>query len=283
VTSLRTLLVLGRVSNLPTVWSNCLAGWWLGGGGNLNKLPFLFIGTTLLYIGGMFLNDAFDAEFDRQHRRERPIPSGAASVQCVWRSGFALLLFGNALLFFAGVWPGIFGAALAILILLYDSLHKEFVFAPVIMGACRLMVYVVAAASGVLSVTGYALWGGVALGVYVVGVSFVARREVSMDRPPRWPVVLLAVPLLLALAINDGEYRESAALLALVPALWILRSLRSAYFSPMPNVGRTVSGLLAGIVFVDWLAVANSPRELGAIFIGLFLAALLAQRFVPAT
>ena len=26
---LRTLLILGRVSNLPTVWSNCLAGWWL--------------------------------------------------------------------------------------------------------------------------------------------------------------------------------------------------------------------------------------------------------------
>ena len=30
---LRTLLILGRVSNLPTVWSNCLAGWLLDGGG----------------------------------------------------------------------------------------------------------------------------------------------------------------------------------------------------------------------------------------------------------
>ena len=25
--SFRTFLTLGRVSNLPTVWSNCLAGW----------------------------------------------------------------------------------------------------------------------------------------------------------------------------------------------------------------------------------------------------------------
>ena len=32
---LRTLLILGRVSNLPTVWSDCLAAWWLGGGGNV--------------------------------------------------------------------------------------------------------------------------------------------------------------------------------------------------------------------------------------------------------
>src|ERR1043166_9840735 len=73
---LRTFLILGRVSNLPTVWSNCLAGWWLGGGGEVGNLPFLFIGATLLYLGGMFLNDACDAEFDRQHRRERPFPSG---------------------------------------------------------------------------------------------------------------------------------------------------------------------------------------------------------------
>src|SRR3989304_728233 len=94
---LRTLLILGRVSNLPTVWSNCLAGWWLGGGGNLAELPFLFLGVTLLYLGGMFLNDAFDAEFDRQHRQERPIPSGAISLQLVWQIGFGMLLPGNAL------------------------------------------------------------------------------------------------------------------------------------------------------------------------------------------
>jgi 4-hydroxybenzoate polyprenyltransferase len=66
--ALRTWLILGRVSNLPTVWSNCLAGWWLGGGGNFLKLPFLFIGVSLLYLGGMFLNDAFDEAFDQQHR-----------------------------------------------------------------------------------------------------------------------------------------------------------------------------------------------------------------------
>ena len=61
---LRTLLVLGRASNLPTVWSNCLAGWILGGGGPHKRLLALCGGATLLYVGGMFLNDAFDAQFD---------------------------------------------------------------------------------------------------------------------------------------------------------------------------------------------------------------------------
>ena len=74
--SLRALLVLSRVSHLPTVWSNCLAGWWLGGGGNFAKLPLLFLGVSALYTGGMFLNDAFDADFDRQRRNNvqyRPV------------------------------------------------------------------------------------------------------------------------------------------------------------------------------------------------------------------
>ena len=78
--SLRTLLVLGRTSNLPTVWSNCLAAWWLGGGVQLGALAGVLLGTTLLYLGGMYLNDAFDAGFDAQYRRERPIPSGAISA-----------------------------------------------------------------------------------------------------------------------------------------------------------------------------------------------------------
>ena len=73
----RTLVIVGRMSNLPTVWSNCLAGWWLGGHENSANLPLCFLGVSALYLGGMFLNDAFDADFDRQHRPERSIPSGA--------------------------------------------------------------------------------------------------------------------------------------------------------------------------------------------------------------
>src|ERR1035438_6002811 len=86
----RTLLVLGRVSNLPTVWSNCLAGWWLSGGGNFWKLPLLLLGMSALYTGGMFLNDAFDADFDQQRRAARPIPSGKVSAETVWHFGWEI-------------------------------------------------------------------------------------------------------------------------------------------------------------------------------------------------
>ena len=281
--SSRTLLVLGRVSNLPTVWSNCLAGWWLGGGGNLAKLPFLFLGVTLLYVGGMYLNDAFDEQFDRQHRQERPIPSGRISAALVWRLGFALLVLGELCLFGCGLSVGVLGMALALCVLLYDAIHKAFTFSPLLMGACRFWVYVIAAASGVTGVGGWTVWSGLALALYVIGLSFIARREALRGPLPYWPVALLAAPLALAWLLNVGEYREPALLLSAVLAMWTLRCLRTVFWTSAVNIPRSVSGLLAGIVFVDWIAAVQAPRELGAAVIVLFLAALLGQRFVPAT
>jgi hypothetical protein len=49
-------------------------------------------------------------------------------------------------------------------------------------------------------------------------------------------------------------------------------------------VGRIVSGLLAGIVIVDWLAVVpQCPMVLGIVFVLFFATTLVAQRFIPAT
>src|SRR5882672_6455284 len=151
---LRTLLLLGRVSNLPTLWSNCLAGWWLGGGGNVGKLPLLFGGATFLYLGGMFLNDAFDVDFDQQHRKERPIPSGTISLTAVWRLGLILLGLGMACLICLGTTTGALGVALLFCILVYDATHKLFTFSPVLMGVCRFFVYVIAASTARDGVTG---------------------------------------------------------------------------------------------------------------------------------
>ena len=71
-------LILGRVSNLPTVWTNTLA--WRGarrrrrgtrppGPARARLLP--------PRTGGMCLNDAFDREIDARERPERPFPAGA--------------------------------------------------------------------------------------------------------------------------------------------------------------------------------------------------------------
>ena len=282
---IRTLLVLGRVSNLPTVWSNCLAGWWLGGGGNYWKLPFLLLGVSLLYTGGMFLNDAFDEEFDRQRRAERPIPTGKISAKLVWRFGFGQLAIGAMLLLLCGKVAAVAAIFLALFIVLYDFTHKFLTASPWLMGACRFWVYIIAGAAGADGLNGFPIFCGAALAFYVVGLSYVARRETSRSPVPFWPVLLLAAPILLALAMNAGEFRQTAIGISIVLALWIIRCLRTIFLGGEINVSWLVSNLLAGIVFVDWLAVAPViPHPMSAIvFLALFGLTKWLQKFVPAT
>ena len=107
----RTLLDLGRVSNLPTVWTNVLAGAVLSGGAlHLPLLGGLALGGSLLYVGGMFLNDAFDRGVDARMRPERPIPSGRATAAQVFGIGFGLVAAGVA---FVGLAASLHPAAAA--------------------------------------------------------------------------------------------------------------------------------------------------------------------------
>jgi 4-hydroxybenzoate polyprenyltransferase len=279
---LRVLLVLGRVSNLPTVWSNCLAGWWLGGAGRLAPLLGVSLCASLLYIGGMFLNDAFDAEFDRHNRRTRPIPSGAMSERAVWRWGFAWMALGLGGMILEGKTAFELSLALAALILIYNALHKLVPFAPVLMGGCRLLLYLAAAATGQNGVTGEAIWKGLALGSYVVGLSCLARKETSRRAPPLWPGLLLAAPLLLAVLVDNGPAWKGAVIFSVVLALWSCWALGRSR-PGAGHIGLTVSSLLAGVVLVDLLAVAE-PGFAGLVFFVLcFVSALFLQRSIPAT
>ncbi|HTV62807.1 MAG TPA: UbiA family prenyltransferase [Verrucomicrobiae bacterium] len=281
---LRTLLILGRVSNLPTVWSNCLAGWWLTGGGSGWKLALLLPGISALYTSGMFLNDAFDVEFDRHRRPTRPIPSGAIGIGQVWIWGWGLLAAGILLLIFCGKSAGVLAVILSLCLVIYDATHKAVTASPWLMGLCRFWVYVIAGTIGVGGLNGWPIWCGAALALYIVGLSCVARRESFRGPVRHWPLIFLAAPLFLAALMNAGEARKQAMLLALVPVLWTARCVRTLFQRDEVNVGQVVSGLLAGIVFVDWLAVApQCPRWLSALFLVLFGATLLMQRFVAAT
>jgi 4-hydroxybenzoate polyprenyltransferase len=132
-------LRLGRVSNVPTVWTNVLAAAVLAG------VPVVSLGVlgvalacSLFYVGGMFLNDAFDREFDARVRPERPIASGAVTASMVFAIGFGLV--GAGLLAIVAVaratlGPAIgaavaAGLALAGVIVLYDTWHEHNPFAP---------------------------------------------------------------------------------------------------------------------------------------------------------
>ena len=280
---LRTLLVLGRASNLPTVWSNCIAGWLLGDGGPWSGLFLLCVGATCLYTGGMFLNDAFDVEFDRQHRAERPIPSGAISLGEVWGFGVGWLMLGLVLMAFFDPGTTLLTFLLVAAILLYDVVHKWVAFSPVLMALCRFLLVLMAASAADSGVTGLAIWSAFALAFYIVGLSYVAKSESTRGPLRYWPCWLLVVPVLLAYLVNQGEFKQRGMVLCAIVLLWVLRNLRYTFWSSEKNIPRTVSGLLAGIVLVDLLALGGGNLLVGLVFVLLFAGALLFQRFVPAT
>jgi len=281
---LRTLLVLGRVSNLPTLWSNCLAGWWLTGGGNLKSLPWLLEGMTFLYLGGMFLNDAFDVDFDRQRRAERPIPSGQISLGNVWKLGTLWLATGVLMLFFVSHIAGLLGIVLTLFIVIYDAAHKYISASPWLMGACRFWVYVIAGTVGAGGLNGWPIACGAALAVYIVGLSYVARRESFRGPIPYWPLLFLAAPVILALSLNTGKFLPPTLVVAAVLVGWVGVWVWPVIFGTATNVGIIVSNLLAGIVLVDWLAIAPEATSwMFLIYLFLFSLTLLLQQFVPAT
>lgn len=216
----RSLLLLSRISNLPTIWSNVLAGtaagWAGSGGGGLDTtiLAPLLLSASAFYTGGMFLNDAFDAPFDRAARPDRPIPRGDVSEREAFAIG-ASLLGAGMLLLAPGLQAVLLGATLAAAIVFYDAHHKGQPFAPLVMGACRGLVYVIAATvTGAVGVA--ALAGAATMVVYVVALTVAARR-VGADA--RWLVPLMIAGISIVDAAFIVAVRPSAWPLAVVAAL----------------------------------------------------------------
>lgn len=172
----RSYLLLSRVSNLPTVWTNVLAAYVVAGASR-DSLPIAASAASLFYVAGMFLNDAFDAGFDRRARADRPIPNGDVSRGEVFAIGAGLLLAGELLLALlpypapAMMW----GVALAAAILFYDFRHKGQAYGPVVMGACRALVYCTAAAGAIGLVTAPVAIAAIVMWAYVIALTWVAK------------------------------------------------------------------------------------------------------------
>ncbi len=287
------LLTLGRVSNLPTVWSNCLAAWILSGGQlssslEIQKIIWLNLGATALYLGGMFLNDAFDIRFDIAHRSERPIPSGTISVKSVYLLGTILMVSGVCCVVWINITAALCSLCLAGSIFWYDYIHKRITWSPLIMGLCRFALYLLSGSIVFGVITVPVVLGGAMLFGYIVGLSNIARNEATGGRINSWPCWFLFLPLLYSIGLSISTFDEIQISIELIVAiaiylLWIIRSLLFSFNSNAPNFGRSVSGLLAGIVLFDLVMVSAINTQLYLPFIVLFSLSLFLQHFVPAT
>jgi 4-hydroxybenzoate polyprenyltransferase len=189
----RAYLLLSRVSNLPTVWSNVLAGSVLAS----TVVPWpvfvrIAVGVSLLYTSGMFLNDAFDYESDAAARPDRPLPAGDVSVLAAFIVGFVLMAVGELIVASQGgvTGPWVWGAALCLAIVYYNVRHKRDLFGPLVMGICRGLVYCVAASAVAPALRPAVFVAAVVMTAYVVSLTFIAKKL--------GPQAGVVIPLLIA-------------------------------------------------------------------------------------
>jgi len=288
-----TALKLGRVSNLPTVWTNALAGAVLAGAGGFGaEFAVMLAAFSLFYVGGMFLNDAFDAEIDARERPARPIPAGEIGRGAVFAYGFALMALGVVLLAWigfafeprTGAWPAVGGLALAGTITFYDAYHKDNPLSPVVMGLCRVLIYVSAGLCYAAAFPAALALGSALMLCYLIGLTYVAKQENLATVENLWPLLFLAAPV--AFGAWCIVQREIVIVLpfwllftgwALV-ALWFLRRRSKG------DIPRAVVSLIAGISLLDALLIAASGSvSLAVLALAGFGLTLGLQRYISGT
>jgi 4-hydroxybenzoate polyprenyltransferase len=264
-------LRLARISNAPTVVSNAVAGGVLAGAGvgvDAATIAPVAAAMVLFYTAGMLANDVLDLDVDRRERPERPLPSGLVSVRGAVAAAIGLFATGEALLLVVDGPTALGGLALIGAIVLYDAWHKGNALSPVLMGACRALVYVVAALAVAGTVTAAVAAAAMVLLVYVVGLTQVARTE-GASIAAWWPVAAVLAP-----AVYWAKDLPSVAVAALlagfvaaaVHALWLARVRRA--------IGRSVGQLIASVALLDALAVAAAGG--GAVAVAACVAAFAA-------
>jgi|GEM_PF-248394 len=222
-TTLHAWFELARISNLPTVLSNAIAGATIGScafaieharergivtwfGGFVSHLgpdgpiyPYStplgavqFLGPLaipmLAYVGGMILNDAFDAEIDSRERPARPIPSGRVGRRAAFAVGFTLLAASIALALVAGEGATVVlvaTALLALAVVVYNRHHTKSVASTLLLALCRALASLIpmlAFANGELDtlVTRGAIALPIALAAWTLGLSLLARNEMAL-------------------------------------------------------------------------------------------------------
>ncbi len=282
-------LSLGRVSNLPTVWTNMLTGVVLAGGTLGDARAWLLLtALTLFYISGMYLNDAFDADIDAAERPERPIPDGRVSRRTVFAAGYTMLAVAIALMAAAGSvggtgpWPGLAGLALAGVIVFYDWHHKKNPLSPVVMGISRMLVYICAGLVFVVPPPDLLTVAAVVLLCYLIGLTYVAKQENLGRVRNMWPLAFLAVPGFYGLMLIVNA--PWTALFWIAFSGWVLFALFYLGRRNPGDIPRAVVSLIAGISLLDALLIAGACATGYAVLavVG-FLMTLTLQRFIAGT
>ncbi|MCA9237942.1 MAG: UbiA family prenyltransferase [Planctomycetales bacterium] len=290
-----------RVGNVFTAASNIAAGFLLvqRGWAPADQLAWLAIASMLIYLAGMALNDAYDAEIDAEERPERPIPSGRIDRRSAFAAGW-LLLGGGVTAALGAAWasrtvaPAVVAGCLALTVVMYDGGLKRTWAGPWAMGWCRLLNVLLGASVAANLAEEPAAWKfALAVGAYTVGLSYLARDEATDVSPARarnafFAAAVCFVAALVGLLAIVNEYRLAVpryawGTLLIVVFGAIAVAWTHAQRGPRERVAAIV-GLLRGFIVLDALAALAAAGWAAAACVLLLLApTLIAARRAPMT
>ncbi|MCC9599325.1 UbiA family prenyltransferase [Stieleria sp. JC731] len=274
-------LQLVRLPTVFTVLADVCAAYLLMAGGPLSplRMAMILLAGVSLYWAGMVLNDVFDIEKDRRERPSRPLPSGRVSLFAARRVGWILLLLGVALAAITGyvdvseanpaTWfPALVAVALATAVVAYDGPLKSTAFAPAVMGSCRFLSFMLGASAalplvnGVPEVPRFVWSAALGFGVYVMGITTLARDEATGGDPTnrRTGLALILIGVLM-LAFAPGLATKAqqvnlavrpsgqfAVMMILIAVPVVVRAVRLQTKSSPRAIGMTIRAALLTII-----------------------------------
>jgi 4-hydroxybenzoate polyprenyltransferase len=225
-------LQLMRLPNVFTAMADVAMGFWFTHESlsAVGTFLLLLVSSSCLYTAGMVINDVYDFEQDRHERPQRPLPSGRIPLRIAITLGFVLILigeiFGGLTALVASDWrPVVLAPVLAILVLRYNSRWKHTLLGPIAMGGCRFLNVLLgmSASAHPWTVVNLAVAGGI--GIYVVGVTWFARKEAAANIP-RINLFGGFITMLVGMAMLESFPQvmpnvSSASLLNIAPQYWM--------------------------------------------------------------
>ncbi len=317
-------VALGRVSNLPTVWADALLGVVLGFEAlrlAALRIPgqvqgsfaadwqgvvvfmqhggwVLWLGLSLVYVGGMVLNDWADAARDAMRWPDRPIPSGRIGREAAGAGAVVLLAAGLLLLSSLSGLASVLAGLLVAVVVAYDLLHARWAGSVVLMGLCRGLAILTAGAAvspPAADLVGVGLPAAAIVTAYVTLLTVVARTEAgaaagglsARPTPLRWAVMAAPFHGLLLMVLLPAPQTMLGPVMVLIVTIalarWLFRAQSHLTARP-PRIGAAVGWYIAGIAAVDALLLAVLGRPvLAAVAFGLAPVTLLLQRWVRGT
>ena len=241
----------------------------------------------------MVWNDYFDAGIDAIERPDRPIPSGKISPKNAAIFAIILMAMGIGCALSIELLRGFSGTTLIIalaivfFILAYDGGGKNFLFGPILMGACRFCNVLLgwSVVGNSLTETAY-LQAGI-IGIYIIGVTFYAKHEAVQSN--RLSLVMASIIIVLALSIGlilPTFIHQENSTPWLYPYLFFLlmarvgKALWNGIAEPTPrNVQTGVVTCLKSLVLLDCILAIAIAGWIGLWILVLLIPNLIVNRF----